>query len=407
MCEWTSGDVASWAKAFLRQQERFAELAKRPSVGILLTEGDTGEGEDDWPPGIRPSAEWPRHFVTFSGFLGNLRTYIETGACNAELKQTAEDAGRLLHSSPPRALEAFAPFPVGPSNQPFLFWLAGLFALAWQRRRWQVPELSAERKVWAGNRECNLEELETLRAFTGTALADGLLSMNDPPRRWYSRLPDLAAASVAAIDVIVPRPTGKLGLIGDSKWGVQLTDGTVREQAPDEQAASAASWKTICDEMRDSLSRGWETLANDPEWRSSPPTSVRQMEFRAWLDGRLPEFRPSIAELMAADALTVRRQNPPHTGKTPEANDEDRKSVERIDEHNAKTSRKPKGKRAGRRKLPPDERRRRNRILSDWERAKNNGVDRKTFCREYEIKMTVKDLEVIIAWKAQIDRRKS
>ena len=61
----------------------------------------------------------------------------------------------------------------------------------------------------------------------------------------------------------------------------------------------------------------------------------------------------------------------------------------------------------GRKKLSTEEEKRRNGILSDWERARNAGTAMKTFCSERSPSLTVKELERIVAWKATRDRRKS
>lgn len=60
----------------------------------------------------------------------------------------------------------------------------------------------------------------------------------------------------------------------------------------------------------------------------------------------------------------------------------------------------------GRKRLQEDEVKRRNDILSAWERARNAGTAMKTFCREHDTPLFVKELERIIAWKAARERRK-
>jgi len=68
---------------------------------------------------------------------------------------------------------------------------------------------------------------------------------------------------------------------------------------------------------------------------------------------------------------------------------------------------KVKNTKRGRKRLSREETQRRMGILAAWEKARNAGTPRKTFCREQEPSLSVKELEKIIAWKATRDRRKA
>ncbi len=60
----------------------------------------------------------------------------------------------------------------------------------------------------------------------------------------------------------------------------------------------------------------------------------------------------------------------------------------------------------GRKKLSSEETKRRTCILSAWEQARNARTPMKTFCQEHDPSLSLKELELIVAWKAQRNRRK-
>ena len=227
---WTSTDLSIWEGAFQRLRGRFQDAEQRKLlVNALLVEG--GEAGDCPPFSLKPLDRIPWLFGHWEDYGDPRRWFYQTAGTEAdalELKHIADEAGRALLNSPPwvlldigaesrRALAALNPPPAILDAAPFclpesdaLTWVFAVFALAWHGYR-GTPLHATPRKVWFANAQADLDGFGILRTRPCRGpLAELVANTPDPPTRWYSRLADLAAASVLACDILLA--LGRSGL---------------------------------------------------------------------------------------------------------------------------------------------------------------------------------------------------
>jgi len=194
----------------------------------LVEGGDIGE----CPPfSLKPLDRTPWLFRRFEAYGEPQRWFYQTTGTEAdalELKDIADEAGRALLNSPPwvlrdigtesrRLLANLNPPPWMLAETAFYLpqfdahkWVFAVFALAWHGYR-GTPLHATPRKIWLDNAEADLEGFDNLRTRPNRGLlAELVANTPDPPTRWYSRLTDLAAASVLACDILLT--LGRAGL---------------------------------------------------------------------------------------------------------------------------------------------------------------------------------------------------
>jgi len=126
------------------------------------------------------------------------------------LIEFARDASRLLYQLPAQvASSLWRNWSEGFSrrrNSDEYFWLDALFELSWQGQAGEV--LNSERYAWRGNTSVQLVGNGLFPRMPSEAFVSASTSIPHEygyPMAWHAKLPDLARASVAAIDELLRR----------------------------------------------------------------------------------------------------------------------------------------------------------------------------------------------------------
>jgi hypothetical protein len=204
MNTWTDDEMKLWFES-LRTIRNDFRRSRGAKVGVILVQG-ARSGET---PFHAAQEKYPLLFGRLD-VDANCRAFYRGGPDAEEnrLEPLAADAGRLMRDAPPQVIaqigrETYEALPEHDAQA----WASVVYALAWAEHRGTALTASPK-KLWHsdGNRSTEIP-LDDVPKWTQEKdmppKVREALDANDPPRRWYSRLDDLAGASVAACDLLL------------------------------------------------------------------------------------------------------------------------------------------------------------------------------------------------------------
>jgi hypothetical protein len=135
------------------------------------------------------------------------------------------------------------------------------------------------------------------------------------------------------------------------------------------------------------------------------------------LQGLPPEFRHEFevgAAAIAAARSAINVTPPLHEARLAESGADTARRVPESTEGSGAADTTPREtqsanepqSRRGRKKLPRDETRLRNKILTEWATAQRKGIRKKDFCKNHKPPLKVKELDNYMSWRRQRDIRK-
>ena len=204
MNAWTEDEVRLWRESLRALRGDFRRV-RTEKVGVLLVEGDES---GEVPLDVKDS--YPLLFRRYA-LDGRGRTYYRRSGTRRDekrLEPLAADAGRLLRDAPPEVIAQIGrkTHEAMPSDDAQA-WVGIVYSLAWRKHKGTALTASPK-TLWNCNGKSSVEvPLDNVPAWQQDEhmppKVREALAANDPPRRWYSRLDDLAGASVAACDLLL------------------------------------------------------------------------------------------------------------------------------------------------------------------------------------------------------------